>query len=99
MPGKILLAKDGVYIHSSVAKNMFEAPPSVRRFALCIMTSLHPSFFASFILNTFPSKEVDLISHLCHLISSHTETFSVWGLKLCSTAYPKVSTSSESSYI
>ena len=56
-------------------------PSSVIILFLCIITSSHPLLFALFILITFPSNDVDLISHLCHLRSSHNITFKDFDLK------------------
>ena len=77
---------DGKGLISLFAKKTFDAPPSVRILFLCIITSLQSCLFASFILKMFPSKEVDLISHLCHLKSSHNIALIFCDLKLCFTA-------------
>ena len=74
MPGKILLFRLGVQIASSIIKKTFDAPASVIMPSLCIIISLQPFDAALFIMRVFANKEVDLISHLPHLISSQSRT-------------------------
>ena len=74
MPGSIFPFRAGVQIESFFTKKRLDAPPSVNKLSLCIITSSQLSSFAAFMFITLPSNDVDLISHLPHLISSHTDT-------------------------
>ena len=99
IPGRIDFESFGVQITSFFVKKTFEAPASVKTLSLCIITSSHPSSLEEFIFITFPRRDVDLISHLPHLISSQIITFSDFDLNEKGKTYPKVSTSREFGYM